>query len=180
MFIAGAAQRCQAALAGATVLGQPVGQPITIGRAEDRKCLLARSASARCLAAYVYATRPGRQVDHRSGLGRPDDDLRERPVAGRVRAFPAEEQRSRPTSTSTCCGRERLRLGTFDDNRRHHQDALNAFRRIDQLDPPAGDIGLLRQVERFRSCPVTCSGWSRTATRGYNIQVAGLEQRLRP
>ena len=38
----------QAALAGATVLANLSGSPITIGRAEDRK-LLARSASARCL-----------------------------------------------------------------------------------------------------------------------------------
>ena len=43
-----------AALAGATVLANLSGSPITIGRAESR-CLLARSASARCLAAYVYA-----------------------------------------------------------------------------------------------------------------------------
>ena len=40
----------QAALAGATVLANLSGSPITIGRAEDR-ALLARSASARCLAA---------------------------------------------------------------------------------------------------------------------------------
>ena len=43
-----------AALAGATVLANLSGSPITIGRADDRK-LLARSASSRCLAAYVYA-----------------------------------------------------------------------------------------------------------------------------
>ena len=44
----------QAALAGATVLVNLSGSPITIGRAEDRR-LLVRSASARCAAAYVYA-----------------------------------------------------------------------------------------------------------------------------
>lgn len=44
----------EAALAGATVLANLSGSPITIGRADDRK-LLARSASSRCLAAYVYA-----------------------------------------------------------------------------------------------------------------------------
>ena len=44
----------EAALAGATVLANLSGSPITVGRAEDRS-LLARSASARCLAAYVYA-----------------------------------------------------------------------------------------------------------------------------
>jgi NAD+ synthase (glutamine-hydrolysing) len=44
----------QAALAGATVLTNLSGSPITVGRGEDR-CLLARSTSSRCLAAYVYA-----------------------------------------------------------------------------------------------------------------------------
>ena len=44
----------QAALAGATVLTNLSGSPITVGRAEDR-CLLARSASSRWLAAHVYA-----------------------------------------------------------------------------------------------------------------------------
>src|ERR1700684_4552686 len=44
----------EAALAGATVRATLSGSPITIGRADDRS-LLARSASLRCLAAYVYA-----------------------------------------------------------------------------------------------------------------------------
>src|SRR5579883_2211269 len=44
----------EAALAGATVLANISGSPITIGRAETRQ-MLCRSQSARCLAAYVYA-----------------------------------------------------------------------------------------------------------------------------
>ena len=44
----------EAALAGATVLANLSGSPITVARAEDRR-LLVRSASARCIAAYVYA-----------------------------------------------------------------------------------------------------------------------------
>lgn len=44
----------QAALAGATVLANLSGSPITVGRSEDRH-LLARSASACCLALYLYA-----------------------------------------------------------------------------------------------------------------------------
>ncbi len=61
---AGAAER-QAALAGATVLVNLSGSPITVGRAEDRR-LLCRSASSRCLAAYVYAA---------AGLGESTTDL---------------------------------------------------------------------------------------------------------
>jgi len=44
----------EAALAGATVLANLSGSPITVARAEDRR-LLVRSASARCNAAYVFA-----------------------------------------------------------------------------------------------------------------------------
>ena len=55
----------QAALAGATVLMNLSGSPITIARAEDR-ALLARSASVRCLAAYLYAA---------AGVGESSTDL---------------------------------------------------------------------------------------------------------
>ncbi|HNA52315.1 MAG TPA: NAD(+) synthase, partial [Mycobacterium sp.] len=169
----------QAALAGATVLANLSGSPITIGRAEDRK-LLARSASARCLAAYIYAA---------AGQGESTTDLAWDGQTmiyenGRLLAeserFPAEEQRSVADVDLDLLRAERLRMGTFDDNRRHHQDALNAFRRIDfQLDPPAGDIGLLRQVERFPFVPSDVQRLEQDCYEGYNIQVAGLEQRLR-
>ena len=169
----------EAALAGATVLANLSGSPITIGRAEDRK-LLARSASARCLAAYIYAA---------AGQGESTTDLAWDGQTmiyenGRLLAeserFPAEEQRSVADVDLDLLRAERLRLGTFDDNRRHHQDALNTFRRIDfQLDPPAGDIGLLRQVERFPFVPSDVQRLEQDCYEGYNIQVAGLEQRLR-
>src|SRR4051794_14660166 len=48
------APSAEAALAGATVLLNLSGSPITAGRAEDRR-LLCKSQSSRCLAAYVYA-----------------------------------------------------------------------------------------------------------------------------
>lgn len=76
----------EAALAGATILANLSGSPITIGRAEDR-CLLARSASSRCLAAYVYAA-AGRGVDNRPGLGRPDHGVGKRRAARPIRALP--------------------------------------------------------------------------------------------
>src|SRR5258705_713332 len=60
----------QAALAGATVLANLSGSPITIGRAEDR-ALLARSASSRCLAAYVYAAAGGGESTTHLAWARP-------------------------------------------------------------------------------------------------------------
>ena len=67
----------EAALAGATVLANLSGSPITIARAEDRR-LLVRSASARCQAAYALRGRGTGRVDDRPLLGRADDGLRVR------------------------------------------------------------------------------------------------------
>ncbi len=169
----------EAALAGATVLANLSGSPITIGRAEDRK-LLARSASARCLAAYVYAA---------AGEGESTTDLAwdgQTMIyeSGRLLAeserFPKGERRSVADIDVGLLRSERLRMGTFDDNRRHHQKDASAFRFIDfRLDPPAGDIGLLREVERFPFVPSDPLRLEQDCYEGYSIQVAGLEQRLR-
>ncbi|GAY15454.1 NAD(+) synthase [Mycobacterium sp. shizuoka-1] len=169
----------QAALAGATVLANLSGSPITIGRAEDR-ALLARSASARCLAAYVYAA---------AGEGESSTDLAWDGQTmiyenGRLLAeserFPRGERRSVADVDLDLLRAERLRMGTFDDNRRHHQDGLSSFRRIGfRLDPPGGDIGLLREVERFPFVPSDPARLEQDCYEGYNIQVAGLEQRMR-
>ncbi|WP_059018086.1 NAD(+) synthase [Mycobacterium sp. M26] len=168
-----------AALAGATVLANLSGSPITIGRAEDRK-LLARSASARCLAAYVYAA---------AGEGESSTDLAWDGQTmiyenGRLLAeserFPKGERRSVADVDLDLLRAERLRMGTFDDNRRHHQDALNSFRRIGfVLEPPNGDIGLRRAVERFPFVPSDPLRLEQDCYEGYSIQVSGLEQRLR-
>ncbi|SBS79459.1 Glutamine-dependent NAD(+) synthetase [uncultured Mycobacterium sp.] len=169
----------EAALAGATVLANLSGSPITIGRADDRK-LLARSASARCLSAYVYAA---------AGEGESSTDLAWDGQTmiyenGRLLAeserFPNGERRSVADVDLDLLRSERLRMGTFDDNRRHHQDRLKSFRRIGfRLDPPGGDIGLLRSVERFPFVPSDPFRLEQDCYEGYNIQVAGLVQRLR-
>jgi len=169
----------QAALAGATVLANLSGSPITIGRADDRK-LLARSASARCLAAYIYAA---------AGEGESSTDLAWDGQTmiyenGRLLAeserFPKGDRRSVADVDLGALRAERLRMGTFDDNRRRHRVVLDSFRRIDfRLDPPAGDVGLLREVERFPFVPSDLARLQQDCYEGYSIQVSGLEQRLR-
>ena len=47
------------------------------------------------------------------------------------------------------------------------------------LDPPAGDIGLRREVERFPFVPSNDARLEQDCYEAYNIQVSGLEQRLR-
>ena len=123
---------------GATVLANLSGSPITIGRAESR-CLLARSASARCLAAYVYAA---------AGEGESSTDLAwdgqtmiwENGVAARRhRAVPEGPAARRVADVDLDLLRaERLRMGTFDDNRRTFADRTDAFRTDRVPARPAG------------------------------------------
>ena len=112
----------EAALAGATVLANLSGSPITIGRAEDRR-LLARSASSRCLAAYVYAA---------AGEGESTTDLawdgqtmiwENGVLLAESERFPKGERRSVADVDTELLRSERLRMGTFDDNRRAPPDA---------------------------------------------------------
>src|SRR3954451_15823149 len=135
----------EAALAGATVLATLSGSPITVGRAEDR-CLLCRSASSRCLAAYAYAA---------AGEGESSTDLawdgqtmifENGVLLAESERFPKGERRSVADVDLDLLRSERLRMGTFDDNRRHHAVRVGAFRHIGfRLDPPPTDIGLRRE-----------------------------------
>jgi NAD+ synthase (glutamine-hydrolysing) len=169
----------EAALAGATVLANLSGSPITVGRAEDR-CLLCRSASSRCLAAYVYAA---------AGEGESSTDLSwdgqtmiwENGVAlAQSQRFPKGDRRSVADIDLDLLRAERLRMGTFDDNRRQHADRTDGFRSVAfQLDPPDGDLGLRRAVERFPFVPSDETRLELDCYEAYNIQVSGLEQRLR-
>ena len=69
---------------------------------------------------------------------------------------------------------ERLRMGTFDDNRAHHGIDIDSFRRIEfELDPPAGDIGLLSRGRALPIRAVRSQRLEQDCYEAYNIQVAG-------
>lgn len=167
----------EAALAGATVLANLSGSPITVGRAEDRK-LLARSASSRCLATYVYAA---------AGQGESTTDLswdgqtmvyEHGELLGETDRFPDGPRRTVVDTDLDRSRLERLRTGTFDDNRRSHATYAD-FRTVEfELDPPTGDIGLLRKVDRYPFVPDDAERLAQDCYEAYNIQVSGLERRL--
>ncbi|CAN5419853.1 NAD(+) synthase [soil metagenome] len=169
----------QAALAGASVLLNLSGSPITIARAEDRR-LLVRSASARCQAAYVYAA---------AGQGESTTDLSwdGQTMIYECGELHAEGERFPDAPVRTIADidldrirQERLRQGTFDDNRRTLGIAADDFRTVEfVLDPPSGDIGLRRQVRRFPFVPDDADRLAQDCYEAYSIQVSGLEQRLR-
>jgi NAD+ synthase (glutamine-hydrolysing) len=167
------------ALAGATVLANLSGSPITIGRARSR-ALLCQSCSARCLAAYLYAA---------AGMGESTTDLA---WDGQTSIFEngvllAEGERFRQGGQITLADvdldllrQERSLMGTFDDNRRAHESRAGRYRRVAfSLEPPGGDIGLIRTVERFPFVPSDAARLEQDCYEAYNIQVAGLVQRLR-
>lgn len=168
-----------AALAGATVLANLSASNITIGKAETRR-LLCQSQSARCLAAYLYSA---------AGSGESTTDLAwdgqasifENGVClGETDRFPDSERIALADVDLDLLRQERARMGTFDDNRRHLGAAVARFRRVGfRLDPPAADLGLKREVERFPFVPADEKRLALDCYEAYNIQVSGLVQRMR-
>ncbi|MBZ5740298.1 NAD(+) synthase [Nocardioides mangrovi] len=168
----------EAALAGATVLANLSGSPITVARAEDRR-LLVRSASARCSAAYLYAA---------AGQGESTTDLSWDgqtmvyecgDLLGESERFPDGPRRTVVDVDLDRIRQERLRQGTFDDNRRTHDERVRGFRTVRfELRPPAGDIGLRRKVDRYPFVPDEAERLALDCYEAYNIQVSGLEHRL--
>jgi NAD+ synthase (glutamine-hydrolysing) len=178
----------EAALAGATVLVNLSGSPITIARAEDRR-LLVRSASFRDNAAYVFAA---------AGQGESTTDLAWDgqtmvyecgDLLGESERFPSGPSRTVVDVDLDRIRQERLRMGTFDDNRRAagiggfetpaEQQPPRTLRTVSfELSPPGGDIGLRRKLDRYPFVPDDAERLALDCYEAYHIQVAGLMQRL--
>lgn len=169
-----------AALAGATVLLNLSASPITVGRAEDRR-LVVRDQSYRCSAAYVYTA---------AGQGESSTDLswdgqtmvyEAGDLLGETERFPDGPRATVVDVDLDRLRQERLRQGTFDDNRRGLGLApTGAMREIAfSVHPPEGDVGLRRKVDRFPFVPDDPARLAQDCYEAYNIQVTGLEQRLR-
>ena len=181
-----------AALAGATVLVNLSGSPITVGKAEDRK-LLARASSSRDLAAYVFAA---------AGEGESTTDLtwdgqtfvyENGALLGETERFPQGPRATVVDVDVEGLVAERLRQGSFDDNRATLARAADASGTSTFADPsgfrtlgigrrtltaPRTDIGLRRSVDRFPFVPDDPARLAQDCYEAYNIQVAGLVQRM--
>jgi len=167
------------ALAGATVLVNLSGSPITVAKAEARK-LLCASGSSRLLAGYLFAA---------AGEGESSTDLswdgqtliyENGALLAESERFPSGPRMSIADLDLGTLVQERLRQGTFDDNRRTHAERIGQFRTVSfTLAPPSGDLGLRREVARFPFVPADPARLAQDCYEAYSIQVAGLEQRLR-
>ncbi len=176
-----------AALAGATVLVNLSGSPVTVGRAEDRE-LLVRASSSRGLAAYVFAA---------AGQGESSTDLawdgqtlvyENGELLGSTERFGEGARAAVVDVDIEGLLAERVRQGSFEDNRRAllRPGAVPGgagFRTVrigrGDLTVPRTDIGLRRAVDRFPFVPDDPARLAQDCYEAYNIQVAALVQRLR-
>ncbi len=165
-----------AALAGATVLLNLSGSPITIGKADTRR-LLCQSQSVRCLAAYLYAAAgEGESTTDVSWDGQATIFENGAKLAETDR-FPSGDRLAVADVDLDLLRQERMRMQSFDDNRRAL--AVDGYRRIGfRVDPPDGDVGFERAVERFPFVPADPDRLAQDCYEAYNIQVTGLTQRL--
>jgi NAD+ synthase (glutamine-hydrolysing) len=166
-----------AALAGATVLLNLSASPVTVGRAESRRLLVA-SASARCSAAYVYTA---------AGAGESTTDLAwdGQAMIYELGGLLAESERFNPEAHRTVADvdleqirAERLRQGTFDDNARA-ETVGEVFRVVDFQLGPQPALVLKRPLDRFPFVPDDPDRLQQDCYEAYNIQVSGLVTRLK-
>ena len=166
----------RAALAGATVLLNLSGSPITIARAEDRRALV-QSQSQRCLAAYVFAA---------AGQGESTNDVswdgqtmiyEGGTLLAETERFPDGPRIAVADIDLDRLRQDRLRQGTFDDNRREVGTWPDVIEFT--LEPAASVTGLRRPLDRFPFVPDDPARLDLDCYEAFNIQVSGLEQRLR-
>ena len=165
------------AMAGAEILLNLSASNITIGKSETRR-LLCASQSARAIAAYVYSA---------AGAGESSTDLA---WDGHVDIHELGTLLAQSPRFSTGpvmaiadvdvarLRQERMRVGSYGDS-----TTLNpptAPFRIVPIDvvPPAGDLALIRPIERFPFTPSDPAKLAENCYEAYNIQVQGLARRV--
>lgn len=166
------------ALAGATVLANLSASNIIIGKAGWRRELCA-GQSGKCVAAYLYTA---------AGMGESTTDLawdghaliyENANLLAESERFSDREQRLAADIDLDRLQQDRMRLTSFNDLAAQHRERLAGLRRIRfELGVPDGPVPLRRTVERFPYVPHDPKQWDQRCYEVYNIQVAGLAQRL--
>ncbi|HZN67858.1 MAG TPA: NAD(+) synthase [Tepidisphaeraceae bacterium] len=167
------------ALAGATVLANLSASNITVGKAAYRRSLCA-DQSGRCIAAYLYSA---------AGQGESTTDLawdghamiyENANLLAESQRFAETEQRVAADVDLDRLRQERMRMNTFGDNVQQYRHKLSAFRRVRfEVGLTERSVPIRRDVERFPYVPHDAAKRDERCFETYNIQVSGLEQRLR-
>ena len=166
-----------AALAGATVLLNLSASNVTTGKAAYRQQLVA-SQSARCLAAYAYASAgPGESTTDLAWDGHCLIAENGRLLAESAR-FEREPQLLYADVDLQRLAHERLRQTSFAQAASRHAAALSGFRRVRFRLAPHRATALNRAIERFPYVPLDPASRDARCHEVYRIQVQGLTQRL--
>ena len=168
-----------AAMAGATVLANLSASNITVGKAAYRRDLCA-GQSGRCVAAYLYtAAGQGESTTDMAWDGHALIYENGNLLAESERFIEGEQHISADVDLDRL-RQERMRMNSFNDSVAHHREKLKEFRRIPfTLGVSQQAIPLRRNVPRFPYVPGDPKLRDERCFEVYNIQVAGLEQRLR-
>jgi NAD+ synthase (glutamine-hydrolysing) len=170
-----------AVLAGATVVANLSASNITIGKADYRR-LLAAGQSARAIAGYVFTA---------AGSGESTTDLawdgqalicENGGLMAEAERFAEDEQLIFADLDLDRIVADRSSTSSFGDSIHDHRQALQRMRRIElELGLPGGEepVALEREIERFPYVPADPVSRSERCEEVYNIQVRGLETRLR-
>lgn len=164
-----------AAMAGAAVIANLSASNVTVGKSDFRHALC-RVQSARCFAAYIYSA---------AGHGESTTDLawdghamiyENGTLLAESERFAVKPQLLTADVDLEVLRQDRIRHGSFNDCAALEN---SEFRRIPfTLNAPKGDLGLQREVDRFPYVPNNDAKLDELCFEAYNIQVAGLVQRL--
>jgi NAD+ synthase (glutamine-hydrolysing) len=167
------------AMAGATVLVNLSASNITIGKAEYRHSLCA-AHSGRTVAGYIYTA---------AGLGESTTDLawdgqamiyENSDLVAEAERFAEGEQIILADLDLDRILADRAALSSFGDSIHDHLDRVRSLRRVEfELALPEGKWPLRRTYERFPFVPSDPATRNDRCEEVYNIQVRGLETRLR-
>lgn len=167
-----------AALAGALILTNMSASNIVVGKADTRR-RLCEIQSGRCWAAYVYSA---------AGYGESTTDLAWDGQAcvyelgaklAETERFCLDGQMAVADIDVERLQLERLRTGTFNEAAIANGMPDRRFRRVHfKFEPPTGDVGLRRCVDRFPFVPDDPRRLDEDCFEAFNIQVTGLAKRL--
>lgn len=167
-----------AAMAGATVITNLSASNAVVGKSDDRHALC-RVQSLRCNTAYLYSA---------AGFGESTTDLAWDGHAmiyeNGVLLVESPRFSTRPETIFgdvdlECLAAERVRNGSFSLCAKENPPEQSFRKIIFRLDPPTGDIGLLRKVSRFPFVPDDESSLNALCEEAFSIQAQGLARRLK-
>jgi NAD+ synthase (glutamine-hydrolysing) len=167
------------AMAGATIVANVSASNISVGKADFRR-MLCQSQSARAIAGYIFTA---------AGMGESTTDLAwdgqamicERgDVLAEAERFALGEQVIFADIDLDRIVSDRSSTTSYGDAVHEHRDVLRRLRRVEfELGIAGEDVPLERQIARFPYVPADPHKRAERCEEVYNIQVRGLETRLR-